>query len=230
MNRQRLQLLPLLLATLTMTADRVNTTRKHLTKKQLITATTAAPTTPTDTIVNPTTQITFYGYEKALSSNYETLFITNNTDSTITSLTFTITYLDTSSRTIHTRQVAPTPSKSTRSQSTYASSTTPTSTTTAASTPTAISSAVTTKATATASRPSSTAAKSATATTNSNARATKNATNNAKFIIPPHSTRRLDIPSWDKQKSYYYIKGKQPRTSATPYSITIHPDTLLLIP
>jgi hypothetical protein len=188
MNRQRLQLLPLLLATLTMTADRVNTTRKHLTNKQLITATTAAPTTPTDTIVNPTTQITFYGYEKALSSNYETLFITNNTDSTITYLTFTITYLDTSSRAIHTRQITPT--KSTHSQSKRATAT------------------------------------SGTATTTSNA----NATNNANFIIPPHSTRRLDISSWDKQKSYYYIKGKQPRTSATPYSITIHPDTLLLIP
>jgi hypothetical protein len=194
MNHHRLQLLPLLLATLTMTADRVNTTRKHLTKKQLITATTAAPTTPTDTIVNPTTQITFYGYEKALSSNYETLFITNNTDSTITSLTFTITYLDTSSRAIHTRQITPTPSKSTRPQSKRATAT------------------------------------SGTATTTSNARATNSATNNANFLIPPHSTRRLDIPSWDKQKSYYYIKGKQPRTTATPYTITIHPDTLLLIP
>jgi hypothetical protein len=202
-----------------MTADRVSTTRKHLTKKQLITATTAAPTTPTDTIVNPTYQITFYGYEKALSSNYETLFITNNTDSTITSLTFTITYLDSSSRAIHTRQITPTPSKSTRSQTTHASSST-------APTPTA----VTTTATSTASSSSSTTAKSVTTTTITKAQATNNATNNTSFVIPPHSTRRLDIPSWDKQKSYYYIKGKQPRTSATPYSITIHPDTLLLIP
>lgn len=48
--------------------------------------------------------------------------------------------------------------------------------------------------------------------------------------IPPHQTRRLDIQSWDTQKSYYYIHGEHPRKSATPYDITITTDTLLLAP
>lgn len=48
--------------------------------------------------------------------------------------------------------------------------------------------------------------------------------------IPPHQTRRLDIQSWDTQKSYYYIHGEHPRKSATPYDITITTDTILLAP
>lgn len=48
--------------------------------------------------------------------------------------------------------------------------------------------------------------------------------------IPPRQTRRFDIPSWDKQNSYYYIKGEHPRKSATPYDIIITTDTLFIQP
>lgn len=48
--------------------------------------------------------------------------------------------------------------------------------------------------------------------------------------IPPLETRRIDIPSWDRQKTYYYIKGPRPRKSATPYDISITPDTILIAP
>lgn len=50
------------------------------------------------------------------------------------------------------------------------------------------------------------------------------------YDIPPRSTRRFDIPSWDKQKSYYYIKGVTPRRAATPYDISITCDSLIIIP
>lgn len=46
--------------------------------------------------------------------------------------------------------------------------------------------------------------------------------------IPPRQTRRIDIPSWDTQKSYYYINGPRPKKSATPYDIRISTDTILL--
>lgn len=48
--------------------------------------------------------------------------------------------------------------------------------------------------------------------------------------IPPRQTRRHDIPSWDFQKSYYYIHGDRPRKSATPYDITITTDTIFIAP
>ena len=46
--------------------------------------------------------------------------------------------------------------------------------------------------------------------------------------IPPGETRRIDIPSWDKQCTFYYTGSPRPRISAIPYDITITPDTLLL--
>lgn len=47
--------------------------------------------------------------------------------------------------------------------------------------------------------------------------------------IPPHQTRRYDLKSWDTQKSYYYINGSKPRKTATPYDVTITPDTIFTI-
>lgn len=46
--------------------------------------------------------------------------------------------------------------------------------------------------------------------------------------IPPEQTRRIDIPSWDRQQTFYYTGSPRPRTSAIPYCVTITPDTLLL--
>lgn len=155
----------LLLAYASSQADRVVTTRKHLNAKQAILETNNDDTAPVDTIINPTTQLSFSGYEKSLSSNHETIFITNHTDSTITQLIFTINYLDTSNRQIHSRHIN-----------------------------------------------------------------TNQLRKNTLLPLPPHATQRIDLPSWDKQKSYYYINGKHPRSSATPYTITIHPDTLLYHP
>ena len=38
--------------------------------------------------------------------------------------------------------------------------------------------------------------------------------------IPAGATRRVEFPSWDKQNSFYYHKGRQPRVAnVTPYSI-----------
>lgn len=49
-------------------------------------------------------------------------------------------------------------------------------------------------------------------------------------LIPPRQTRRIDIPSWDTQKSYYYLKGDAPRKTATPYDIIITTDTINISP
>lgn len=51
-----------------------------------------------------------------------------------------------------------------------------------------------------------------------------------RAAIPPGKTVRLDIPSWDSQKTYYYSGGPRPRVSATPYTVAIIPDTLILLP
>lgn len=48
--------------------------------------------------------------------------------------------------------------------------------------------------------------------------------------LPAGKTVRLDIPSWDTQKTYYYRGGPRPRVSATPYTVAITPDTLILLP
>lgn len=49
-------------------------------------------------------------------------------------------------------------------------------------------------------------------------------------MIPPRQTRRLDIPSWDTQKTYYYLRGDKPRKTATPYDIRITSDTIVIHP
>lgn len=38
--------------------------------------------------------------------------------------------------------------------------------------------------------------------------------------IPPGQTRKIDIPTWDRQQSfYYYLSAKPKKVSATPYKI-----------
>lgn len=49
--------------------------------------------------------------------------------------------------------------------------------------------------------------------------------------VPPGETRLVKIPTWDTQRSYYYHKGKRPRTArVTPYSIRARVDFVLLSP
>ena len=49
--------------------------------------------------------------------------------------------------------------------------------------------------------------------------------------VPPGETRLMKISTWDTQRSYYYHKGKRPRTAhVTPYSIRARVDFVLLKP
>lgn len=43
--------------------------------------------------------------------------------------------------------------------------------------------------------------------------------------VPPGESRRVDIKSWDKQHTYYYYLGNEPRKVATPYKVTFTPLT-----
>lgn len=49
-----------------------------------------------------------------------------------------------------------------------------------------------------------------------------------RAAVPPGETRRADLPSWDRQFTFYYAGSPAPRVPAIPYTITITPDTLLL--
>lgn len=44
--------------------------------------------------------------------------------------------------------------------------------------------------------------------------------------IPSRSTRKIDFPSWDTQKSFYYKDSRRPRTSAIPYDVRIATETI----
>ena len=46
--------------------------------------------------------------------------------------------------------------------------------------------------------------------------------------IPHDETRKIDIPSWDSQKSFYYYLSNEPKRVAAPYKITITPITLII--
>lgn len=46
-------------------------------------------------------QVTYSGYDKPLTSNKETIFITNNTDKELTAVSFYINYIDVNGRQIH---------------------------------------------------------------------------------------------------------------------------------
>lgn len=41
--------------------------------------------------------------------------------------------------------------------------------------------------------------------------------------VPPNESRRVDIPTWDKQHTYYYYLGNQPRRVATPFQVVFRP-------
>lgn len=45
----------------------------------------------------------------------------------------------------------------------------------------------------------------------------------AECMVPPGETRKTDIPTWDRQHSFYYYLGNEPRKVATPYKVTITP-------
>lgn len=42
-----------------------------------------------------------------------------------------------------------------------------------------------------------------------------------RAIIPPGATRRVEFPSWDRQQSFYYHRGRKPRVAdVTPYDLS----------
>lgn len=47
----------------------------------------------------------------------------------------------------------------------------------------------------------------------------------ADAAVPAGATRILKFPSWDRQKSFYYIQSRKPRTLATPFSVTCRVDS-----
>ena len=51
-----------------------------------------------------------------------------------------------------------------------------------------------------------------------------------RLELPAGRTARLDLPSWDTQKTYYFSGGPRPRVPATPYSVRVEADTLILLP
>lgn len=46
--------------------------------------------------------------------------------------------------------------------------------------------------------------------------------------IPPGETRSADIPSWDKNKNFYYEKSEAGRKGGTPYTVIFDPISFYL--
>lgn len=46
------------------------------------------------------------------------------------------------------------------------------------------------------------------------------ATHTVRCDIPPHSTRMLAVPSWDRQRSFHYRLSATGRKASTPYEVT----------
>lgn len=95
--------------------------------------------------------VTFFGFDKPLSSTKESFFVTNHTDNEITGIELDIEYLTIDSLQLHRRTV------------------------------------------------------------------------NIDCSIPGKQTRKIDIPSWDKQKSFYFFQSAKPRKQATPFMVIFHP-------
>lgn len=101
------RLLPiLLLAAMAAAAFNAAPRRLNSTSRQLKVATQAADVqaavTHSDTIAADTSMVRFVGYDKALRSNKETLFVTNlMTGRDIEHVVFRITYFDSSGRQLH---------------------------------------------------------------------------------------------------------------------------------
>lgn len=91
--------------------------------------------------------IKFSGFDKPLSSNVESFFVSNTTDKTLTRINIDIEYLTTDSLQLHKRNIT------------------------------------------------------------------------AQCSIPAGETRKIDIKSWDRQKSFYYVLSTKPRRQATPFIV-----------
>lgn len=96
-------------------------------------------------------KINFAGYEKELSSNYESFIIINGSDACLTGFSLKIDYLDMKGRMIHSREVT------------------------------------------------------------------------ESCDVPKGESRKIDIRSWDTQRTYYYYLGNEPRRVATPYKVSFQP-------
>lgn len=49
--------------------------------------------------------------------------------------------------------------------------------------------------------------------------------------IPSGTTRRIEFPSWDKQNSFYYYGGRQPRVAnVTPYKVACNVISYIVMP
>lgn len=97
--------------------------------------------------------ISFAGFDKALSGNTESVFVTNDTDMMLVSVTFTVTYTNMQGEMLHRRQLT------------------------------------------------------------------------QQVDIAPHERRRVDFPTWDKQKQFYYHRtAPRPRRTATPFEVSVRPD------
>lgn len=47
-------------------------------------------------------------------------------------------------------------------------------------------------------------------------------------LLPPGATRRVDIPSWDRQMSFYYCRGAVPRrAAASAFDVTVRVKAIL---
>lgn len=44
-----------------------------------------------------------------------------------------------------------------------------------------------------------------------------------KCNVRSGETQKLDVSTWDKQKSYYYYLSNEPRRVSTPYQVDIQP-------
>jgi len=51
-----------------------------------------------------------------------------------------------------------------------------------------------------------------------------------KCHIPQGETRKLEIPTWDSQMSYYYFRSAEPKRIATPYQVNITPSSFRILP
>ena len=45
----------------------------------------------------------------------------------------------------------------------------------------------------------------------------------APCYVPTGETRKIDVKSWDKQHTFYYYLGNEPRKVATPYKVVFTP-------
>ena len=96
-------ILTLLIATLSLAQASADT---RTTRRNLHRTTSSAHTTATDiTAAGSTDSITATHYDKALRSTRESIFLTNLHSTTVTQVTLTVTYVDSSGKMLHRREV-----------------------------------------------------------------------------------------------------------------------------